>query len=53
MAFKPAGSKTEEAKHRVQNEIKNAVAAQGIRELIHHLYNPIMHCCLTIVCNFS
>ena len=53
MAFKAAGSKTEEAKHRVQNEIKNAVAAQGIRELIHYLHNPIMHCCLTIFCNFS
>ena len=43
MAFKAAGSKTEEAKHRVQNEIKNAVAAQGISELIHYLPNPIMH----------
>ena len=43
MAFKAAGSKTEEAKHRVQNEIKNAVAAQGIRKLIHYLHNPIMH----------
>ena len=43
MAFKAAGSKTEEAKHRVQNEIKNSVAAQGIRELIHYLHNLIMH----------